>query len=188
MTADLMTPIRIAILTVSDRCSRGEAIDTSGPALAAMAQVQLNAEVVATVCLPDERSQLSEQLRHWALHDPKPDLILTTGGTGLAPRDITPEATLDVLERRHSGLMELIRLRCYEKTPRTYLSRGEAGTLGRTLVINLPGSQRGATESFEALLDILPHAIETLRDEVQDDGRPGAASIAGKVIHHQDSQ
>jgi len=183
-----MTPIRIAILTVSDRCSRGETTDTSGPALAEMARAQLHAEVVATACLPDERSQLGEQLRQWALHDPKPDLILTTGGTGLAPRDLTPEATLDVLDRRHIGLMELIRLRCYEKTPRAYLSRGEAGTLGRTLIINLPGSQRGATESLEALIDILPHAVETLRGEVQDDGRPDAQSTTGKVVHHGDAQ
>lgn len=182
-----MTPIRIAILTVSDRCSRGETTDTSGPALVKMARAQLHADVVATACLPDDRSQLREQLRHWALHDPKPDLILTTGGTGLAPRDLTPEATLDVLERRHAGLMELIRLRCYQKTPRAYLSRGEAGTLGRTLIINLPGSQRGATESLEALLDILPHAIETLRGEVQDDGRANAAATTGKVIEHEDA-
>lgn len=183
-----MTPMRLAILTVSDRCSRGAATDTSGPALADMARTQLNAEVVATACLPDERSQLSEQLRHWALHDPRPDLILTTGGTGLAPRDVTPEATLEVLERRHAGLMELIRRRCYEKTPRAYLSRGEAGTLGRTLIVNLPGSQRGATESLEALIDILPHAIETLRGEVQDDGRPSARAATGKVVHHEDAQ
>jgi molybdopterin biosynthesis enzyme MoaB len=80
----------------------------------------------------------------------------------------------------------LIRLRCYEKTPRAYLSRGQAGTLARTLIINLPGSQRGATESLEALLDILPHAIETLRGDVKDDGRPDAQpSEAGKVIHHK---
>ncbi|MCC6681661.1 MAG: MogA/MoaB family molybdenum cofactor biosynthesis protein [Phycisphaeraceae bacterium] len=166
-----MTPIRVAILTVSDRCSRGEAVDTSGPALAELAQRQLDAQIVACACLPDERDQLAGQLRRWALDGPKPDLILTTGGTGLAPRDVTPEATLDVIERRHNGLMELIRRRCYEKTPRAYLSRGEAGTLGRTLVINLPGSRRGATESLEALLDVLPHAIETLRGQVIDDGR-----------------
>lgn len=150
-----MTPIRIAILTVSDRCSCGETTDTSGPALARIARTCLHADFVATACVPDERSRLGEQLRHWALRDPRPDLILTTGGTGLAPRDLTPEATLDVLERRHTGLMELIRLRCSQKTPRAYLSRGEAGTLGRTLIINLPGSERGATESLEALVDIL---------------------------------
>jgi len=183
-----MTPIRIAILTVSDRCSRGETIDTSGPALAEMARAQLQAEVVATGCLADERPRIGEQLRRWALGDPKPDLTLTTGGTGLAPRDVTPEATLDVIERRHAGLMELIRRRCYDKTPRAYLSRGEAGTLGRTLIINLPGSQRGATESLEALLDILPHAIETLRGEVRDDGRPDVQSVTGKVVHHEDGR
>ncbi len=160
-----MTPIRVAILTVSDRCSRGETTDTSGPALADMARTQLGAEILATACLPDDRARLSEQLSDWASHDSKPDLILTTGGTGLAPRDVTPEATLDVIERRHAGLMELIRRRCYEKTPRAYLSRGEAGTIGQTLIINLPGSRRGATESLEALLDILPHAIELVRDD-----------------------
>ena len=183
-----MTPIRIAILTVSDRCSRGETTDTSGPALADLARAQLNPDVVATACLPDERPRISEQLRQWALYNPKPDMILTTGGTGLAPRDVTPEATLDVIERRHAGLMELIRRRCYEKTPRAYLSRGEAGTIGRTIIINLPGSQRGATESLEALIDILPHAIETLRGQVQDDGRPDAQSTTGKVIQHKDAQ
>jgi len=180
--------MRIVILTVSDRCSRGDATDTSGPALTEMARAQLHAEVVATACLPDERPRISEQLRHWALHDPKPDLILTTGGTGLAPRDVTPEATLDVIERRHAGLMELIRRRCYEKTPRAYLSRGEAGTLERTLIINLPGSQRGATESLEALIDILPHAIETLRGEVQDDGRANVTATTGKIIQHKDAR
>lgn len=182
-----MTPIRTAILTVSDRCSRGTATDTSGPALAELARTHLAADIVATACLPDERSQLGQQLRDWALNSPRPDLILTTGGTGLAPRDLTPEATLDVIERRHAGLMELIRLRCYDKTPRAYLSRGEAGTLGQTLIINLPGSQRGATESLQALIDILPHAIETLRGEVQDDGRQGATPTTGKVIQHEDA-
>jgi len=181
-----MTPMRIAILTVSDRCSRGQATDTSGPALARLAERELDAQVVAATCLPDERSQLGQQLRRWALHDPKPDLILTTGGTGLAPRDLTPEATLDVIERRHDGLMELIRRRCYEKTPRAYLSRGEAGTLGDALIINLPGSQRGATESLQALIDILPHAIETLRGAVQDDGRADATPTTGRVIRHGD--
>jgi len=181
-----MSAIRVAVLTVSDRCSRGTAVDTSGPGLAAMCRERLGAEIVAAICLPDERDQLARQLRQWATVEPKPDVILTTGGTGLAPRDVTPEATLDVLERRHQALQELIRLRCYAKTPRTFLSRGEAGTLGRSLIINLPGSLRGATESLEALLDILPHAVETLRGEVQDDGRPDAAAVTGKVVRHAD--
>lgn len=179
-------PIRIAILTVSDRCSRGQAVDTSGPALGDMARDKLQADIVATACVPDESDRIAAQLTQWACDAARPDLILTTGGTGLAPRDLTPEATARVLQRRHPALLELARLRCYAKTPRTFLSRGEAGTIERTLVINLPGSKRGATENLEALLDILPHAIETLRGEVQDDGRPDAAAVSGKVIEHKD--
>lgn len=169
------------ILTVSDRCSRGETIDTSGPALAELAAKELDAKIVITTCIADERDQIARMIRQWTCESPKPDLILTTGGTGLAPRDVTPEATLDVLERRHAGLMELVRLRCYAKTPRTFLSRGEAGTIGRTLVINLPGSQRGSTECLSALLDVLPHAVETLRGEVIDDGRPAGGKTAAEV-------
>jgi molybdenum cofactor synthesis domain-containing protein len=182
-----MSPIRVAILTVSDRCSRGQAVDTSGPALGDMVRQKLGGEVVAAACLPDEREQLAAQILRWAAESPMPDLILTTGGTGLSPRDWTPEATLDVLERRHSGLMELVRLRCYAKTPRAYLCRGEAGTIGSTLVVNLPGSLKGSTESLEALLDLLPHAIETLRGDVQDDGRPDAAAVTGKDIRHRET-
>ena len=182
----MSTPITVAVLTVSDRCSRGEAEDRSGPALCEMARAKLGAEVVATACLPDEVDQLSRQMVEWAKQSPRPDLILTTGGTGLAPRDVTPEATAAVLERRHPALLELARMRCYAITPRTFLSRGEAGTIGRTLVVNLPGSVRGATENFQAMLDILPHAIETLRGEVQDDGRADAKAQGGKVIRHKD--
>jgi molybdopterin adenylyltransferase len=183
-----MNPVRVAVLTLSDRCSRGEAVDTSGPALAEMARQRLGAEVVAQTCVPDDRATIAQVLRRWVDESPKPDLILTTGGTGLAPRDVTPEATLEVLDRRHSGLMELVRRRCYDQTPRAYLSRGEAGARRRTLIINLPGSQRGATESLEALLDILPHALETLRGEVQDDGRPDAVASTGKVVRHKDER
>lgn len=180
------TPITAAILTVSDRCSRGLATDTSGPALAEMVRSRLGGVVTAAVCLPDEADLLAGQIKRWAIESPRPDLILTTGGTGLAPRDVTPEATLSVLQRRHAGLMELIRQRCFAKTPRAFLSRGEAGTIAGSLVINLPGSLRGSTESLEALLDILPHAIETLRGEVQDDGRSGATAKTGRVIQHGD--
>lgn len=162
------TPIRAAVLTVSDRCSRGEAVDDSGPALAEMLRSRLGAEITAAACLPDEREPIASLLRRWANETPPPDLILTTGGTGLSARDVTPEATRDVIERRHEGLTELMRLRCYAKTPRAYLSRGEAGAIGSTLVVNLPGSLRGAVESLEALLDILPHAVKTLRGEETD--------------------
>ncbi len=156
-------PITIAILTCSDRCARGEAEDKSGPALAEIARTQLAAKIVATACVPDDVKIIGQTIQSWA-KDPAPDLILTTGGTGLGPRDVTPEATLAVLERRHPALLELARFRCYPNSPRASLARGEAGTLGRTLVINFPGSTRGASESLTALLDVLPHAVEMLRD------------------------
>jgi molybdenum cofactor synthesis domain-containing protein len=179
-------PIRAAVLTVSDRCSRGEAVDTSGPALAVMLRERVGAEVVASACVADEVDRIAAQFRAWSEAAQRIDLVLSTGGTGLAPRDVTPEGALRVIERRHDALLELARLRCFAKTPRTFLSRGVAGTAGRTLIITLPGSPRGATENLGAMLDILPHAIETLRGEVQDDGRPGAASVGGRVIEHED--
>lgn len=163
----MMSPIKVAILTVSDRSSRGERADASGPALESVCREKLGAEVVAMGVVADEGEQIQAELLRWA-RGPAPDLILTTGGTGLAPRDVTPEATAAVLERRHPALLELVRLRCYAITPKTFLSRGEAGTVGRTLIINLPGSPKGAVECLSALLDILPHAIETLRGEVRD--------------------
>lgn len=171
-------PIRVAVLTVSDRCSRGQTQDTSGPALAEMARDRLGAEVVARECVPDEVDRIAAVYSRWARPQERIDLVLSTGGTGLAPRDVTPEAARQVFEREHAGLMELARLRCLSKTPRTFLSRGVAGTAGRTLILTLPGSQRGCTEMLEALLDILPHAIETLRGEVVDDGRPTAGTPA----------
>lgn len=183
---NLSTPMRVAVLTVSDRCSRGEAVDTSGPGLCAMARERLTAEVVATAIVPDEVSQIGAKFVEWSAPALRIDLIVSTGGTGLAPRDVTPEAAKKVFEREHAGLMELARMRCYAKTARTYLSRGVAGTIGKTLILTLPGSPRGSSENFEALLDILPHAVETIRGEVQDDGRAGARSVSGKVIEHKD--
>jgi molybdenum cofactor synthesis domain-containing protein len=155
----------VAILTVSDRCSRGETADTSGPALAEIVKQEQLGEVVATQCVPDDAHMIRDRLETWSSATPVIDLVLTTGGTGLAPRDVTPEATLAVLERRHAGLMELMRLRCFPEKPQAFLSRGEAGTRGRTLIVNLPGSRRGSTECLRALLDVLPHALETLRGE-----------------------
>ncbi len=169
--------IRVAILTVSDRCSRGEAVDTSGPALAARAADQLGAELVASRCVPDEMEQIADALRQLAAMAPPPDLVLTTGGTGLAPRDVTPEATLAVLDRQHAGLMELIRARCGVSTPRAYLSRGIAGAIGRTLVLNLPGSERGAVESLDALADVLPHALGVLSGTAPDHPRTPTRAV-----------
>jgi molybdenum cofactor synthesis domain-containing protein len=185
VSRDSSRPVRAAVLTVSDRCSRGEAIDTSGPALADMLTTRLGAVIAASRCVPDEADQIAACFVEWSRPPHAIDLVLSTGGTGLAPRDITPEAAKRVIEREHSGLMELARIRCMAKTPRAFLSRGVAGTLSRTLIITLPGSPCGATENLEALLDVLSHAIETLRDEVQDDGRPGAQAKSGKVIRHE---
>ncbi|MCC6678527.1 MAG: MogA/MoaB family molybdenum cofactor biosynthesis protein [Phycisphaerales bacterium] len=179
-------PIRAAVLTVSDRCSRGEAVDTSGPALASLLRERLGADVVLSRCLPDEIPQVAACFREWSRPEARIDLVVSTGGTGLAPRDVTPEAARSVFDREHNGLMELARMRCYASTPRTYLSRGVAGTVARTLILTLPGSLRGSTEMLEALLDILPHAIETLRGEVQDDGRAEATPATGRVISHRD--
>lgn len=181
-----MPPIRAAVLTVSDRCSRGETQDTSGPAIASMLREHLNAEIVQMDCVPDEFDAISDVLRRWSRANSGIDLAITTGGTGLAPRDVTPEAAKSVIQREHAGLMELARSRCSEITPRAYLSRGVAGAANGTLIITLPGSPRGATENLQALLGILPHAIETLRGDVQDDGRPEATSTTGRVIAHKD--
>ena len=127
-------PIRVAVLTVSDRCSRGLTEDTSGPALVEMARTRLNADIIATACEPDEQERIAAKFTEWARDARRIDLVLSTGGTGLAPRDVTPEAAKVVIEREHAGLMELARLRCMSKTPRTFLSRGVAGTIGRTRV------------------------------------------------------
>jgi molybdenum cofactor synthesis domain-containing protein len=175
--------MQVAILTVSDRCSRGQMRDTASPALREILQDKLSASVGLVACVPDDIRSIADQLRRWAFEENELDLILTTGGTGLGPRDVTPEATAAVLERSHPGLLELARLRCFAKTPRAFLSRGEAGTIARTLVINLPGSQRGATEFLEALLDVLPHAIQMLRGEQGDHVPPPVSagpSSAGK--------
>lgn len=172
--APLSPAIRAAVLTVSDRCSRGEREDRSGPALVAIVRERLGGEIFATRCVPDDADVIAAAFAEWSradlsAPDARPiDLILSTGGTGLAPRDVTPEAAKRVIEREHAGLMELARLRCFAKTPKTYLSRGVAGVAWRTLILTLPGSPRGAAENLEALLDILPHAIETLRGDVKD--------------------
>ena len=168
MSGPLSPAIRLAVLTISDRCARGEREDGSGPALIALCREALGAELIESACIPDDPEGIEGRLRDWSGRTPPIDLILTTGGTGLAPRDHAPEAAMRVIERPHPALLELARLRCLEKTPRAYLTRGVAGAAGRSLIITLPGSPRGATENLEAIADILPHAIETLRGDVTD--------------------
>lgn len=158
-----MRNYRAAILTVSDRAARGERADASGPALRERLEGS-GWQVTASVTLPDERSAISKQLADWADGDGI-DLILTTGGTGFAPRDITPEATEDILERAAPGLAEAMRQASLAITPHAMLSRACAGIRRRTLIVNLPGSPRAALENLEVILSVLPHAIQLLRDE-----------------------
>ncbi len=155
-------PIHAVVLTISDSAARRERDDLSGPAVVAELQV-LQAEIVATEILADERVQIAERLRYYA-DQGKADLIVTTGGTGFSPRDITPEATRDVLEREAPGLAELMRAESSKITPLAALSRAVCGTRGRTLIINLPGSVRGARENLAAITRLLPHAISLLTE------------------------
>ena len=150
--------IRVGVLTVSDRSARGEREDLGGPAVAAAVLAQLpDAAVVERAIVPDERAAIAARLAHWA-DDLSLDLILTTGGTGFAPRDVTPEATRDVIERETPGLAEAMRAASLRITPHAMLSRGVAGIRGRTLIVNLPGSPKGAVENLGTILPVLAHA------------------------------
>jgi molybdenum cofactor synthesis domain-containing protein len=152
--------LRAAIVTVSDRAARGEIEDLSGPRLAETLRAA-GAEIVRTSIVPDERESIEAELRKLADLERVP-LILTTGGTGFAPRDVTPEATLHVLEREAPGLAEHARAATMSKTKFAALSRGVAGIRRQSLIVNLPGSPQGAHDMLEVLLPVLPHAISVL--------------------------
>ena len=157
----------VGILTVSDRASRGEAEDLSGPELARLVREDLGWEVTHTAIVPDERSLIADVLRRWA---DKEDvaLILTTGGTGFAPRDVTPEATREVSEREAPGLVEAMRAASLQVTPHAMLSRAVAGIRGRTLIVNMPGSLKAVREQFAVIAPALPHGVRLLRDVPQE--------------------
>ena len=156
-----MATIRAGILTVSDAGSRGERQDTSGAAIRELLAA-IGAEVAQYAIVPDEANRIAAALRDWC-SPVSLDLILTTGGTGLAARDVTPEATLRVAERLVPGIAEAMRAEGMRHTPRAMLSRSVAAVLNRTLIINLPGSEKGVRESLGAVLDVLPHAVELLQ-------------------------
>jgi molybdenum cofactor synthesis domain-containing protein len=156
--------IRVAVITVSDRCHRGEREDEGGPAVAAAAAA-LPAEVVWTEVVPDDRGQIAGAILR---SSGQADLVLTTGGTGLAPRDITPEATRDVIQREAPGFGEEMRRRSLEITPHASGSRAVAGTVGNSLVINLPGSPKGAVECLGFVAKAAVHAVELLGGEPTD--------------------
>ena len=155
--------IQFGILTLSDRSASGERADTSGPALADLIRTQ-NWSVAKQAILPDDESAIRAILIEWA-DSGEVDVILTTGGTGFAQRDITPEATLAVIERDAPGLAETMRAESLKKTSHAMLSRAVAGIRGHTLIVNLPGSPKGALENLQTILSVLPHAVQLLSDD-----------------------
>jgi molybdenum cofactor synthesis domain-containing protein len=158
-----MMAIRIGILTISDRSSSGERPDESGPALV-KAVTQHGWQVIRTGIQPDEFDSIKKSLIEWA-DSGNMDIILTAGGTGFSPRDVTPEATQAVIQRPAPGLAEAMRSASLRITPHAMLSRATAGIRTQALIVNLPGSPRGAVENLAVLVPILPHAVELLRDE-----------------------
>lgn len=157
-----------AVITVSDLGSRGERVDTSGPAVRAMLEAE-GYQVIHTAILPDEQAQLRAALCACAdeLHA---DLILTTGGTGLSPRDVTPEATLAVIEREIHAIPVAMWVEGLKITPRAMLSRAVAGTRGSSLIVNLPGSEKAARENLTAVLPALEHALHMIAGEHHGNG------------------
>jgi molybdenum cofactor synthesis domain-containing protein len=159
--------MKVAVLTVSDRVSRGEAEDGSGDLLESL--LREDGFDVERKLVPDERAQISAALRELA---EGVQIVLTTGGTGLAPRDVTPEATQDVLEREAPGIAQAIRVESLHKTPYALLSRGVAGLVGSTLIVNLPGSPGGCRDGYDVLRPVLPHALELLGGKVHVTHKP----------------
>ena len=155
--------IRFGILTLSDRSSRGVRPDSSGPALAALLEAQ-HWSVVKQQILPDDESSIREILISWA-DSRQLDVILTTGGTGFSRRDVTPEATRAVIEREAPGLAEAMRAASLKITPHAMLSRIVTGIRGKTLIINLPGSPKGALENLQVIIPVLPHAVQLLQED-----------------------
>ncbi len=161
--------IKVGILTISDKGSQGEREDLSGKVIEEVAK-KINGEVKYYKIIPDEKDIIQEELIK-TVDELHLDLILTTGGTGLAKRDVTPDATLEVIEKEVPGISEIIRSESFKKTDRAILSRGVAGIRKESLIINLPGSPKGVRESLETILEALPHGIEILKGQATECGR-----------------
>lgn len=157
----------ISVLTISDRCSKELCEDKSGPLISEL--ISSVTETVEYVIVPDEKELISAELIRLS-DEVKSDIIFTTGGTGFAPRDVTPEATKAVIEKEVPGIPEAIRAKSLEITPKAMLSRAAAGIRGKTLIINLPGSPKAVRESLEVVMPVLSHAVETLSGNTQSCG------------------
>jgi molybdenum cofactor synthesis domain-containing protein len=164
--------IKAEVLTISDKGSRGEREDKSGEVIKEKLGL-IKAEIVTYEIVPDERDIISEKLRSFA---ESANLILTTGGTGVSPRDVTPEATRDVIERELPGFSEAMRAESFKVTPRSIGSRAVSGMYKDTLIINLPGSPKAVSECLGVILDAIPHVIEVAKGKVSD---------CGKDVHHR---
>jgi len=156
--------ITAAIITLSDKGSRGEREDLGGPLIREMIKT-ISAEALYYEIIPDEKELIKEKLIEYSR---SADLIITTGGTGLSPRDVAPDATLEVIEREIPGIAEAMRMAGLKITNRAMLSRAVAGIRGKTLIINLPGSPKAVKEGLEAIMDVLPHAIEKIKGSTED--------------------
>ncbi len=157
------------VLTISDRCSRNEAIDTAGPAVARLLAEQLKAHIYKTEILPDDRLRIVERLKHYC-DGHSIDIVVTAGGTGFAPRDVTPETVAEVIDRPTPGLDEAMRRVSGAKTPHAMLSRGVSGIRGATLVVSLPGSARAAVENLQVIIPALSHGLAKLSGDPSDCG------------------
>ena len=165
MSSSTPDGLTTAVLTVSDSCARGDRTDLSGPAVSELLRKK-NFSLIGTEVVPDDQAAIQTALAYWVK---EAQLVVTTGGTGIAERDVTPEATRAVCERLVDGVAERMRYEGARKTPFTALSRGVCGVREKSLILNLPGSPTGAVESLEAVIDLLPHALQLLSGNTKHD-------------------